>query len=245
MSEYSSSLTSSAIESASDTTVARVELPAGGFALAGLFERVPNVDVELEPAVANPTDHALLVVRATEHERGVVETSIESDLSVGAVEYLAEREGGWAYRVTWDGHARRVVRAFTDEGVTVLSLRGRRGRWTFRLLVPDRESVGRMDEALAGLGCAAEWASISTLAGEPSRASVLTDPQRETLVEAFENGYYDIPRNVSSKELAERLGISHQALSERFRRAHERLVADSVGTVTDDASSDADGSRMK
>ena len=41
---------------------------------------------------------------------------------------------------------------------------------------------------------------------------------------AFEAGYYNIPRDVTSEELAAELDVSHQALSERFRRGHKQLV---------------------
>ena len=43
-------------------------------------------------------------------------------------------------------------------------------------------------------------------------------------MKAFEAGYYNIPRSISAEELATDLGISHQALSARFRRAHSQLV---------------------
>lgn len=64
----------------------------------------------------------------------------------------------------------------------------------------------------------------------------LTDPQRETLVRAVEGGYYDIPRRMSTKDLAEEFGISDQAITERLRRAiagfteHALIVPD----VTDE-----------
>lgn len=52
----------------------------------------------------------------------------------------------------------------------------------------------------------------------------LTPEQYETLVAAVEHGYFEIPREVSMQDLAEELGVSHQALSERLRRAYETLV---------------------
>lgn len=37
-------------------------------------------------------------------------------------------------------------------------------------------------------------------------------------------GYYDIPRGCTTKELADELGISDQAVTERLRRAIGSLV---------------------
>ena len=58
--------------------------------------------------------------------------------------------------------------------------------------------------------------------------SPLTDKQGEALELAFEQGYYEIPRDTTAKEFAEAVGISHQALSERLRRAHKNLAENTV-----------------
>lgn len=47
----------------------------------------------------------------------------------------------------------------------------------------------------------------------------LTQSQREALVLAVERGYYDIPRQCTTAELADELDISAQAVTERLRRA--------------------------
>lgn len=57
----------------------------------------------------------------------------------------------------------------------------------------------------------------------------LTDPQFEALTLAVEMGYYDIPRGYTTKELAEKLGISDQAVTERLRWAkHTLIVSDAM-----------------
>lgn len=56
----------------------------------------------------------------------------------------------------------------------------------------------------------------------------LTDPQREALTLAVERGYYDIPRRCSTADVAEELGISSQALTERLRRAVANLARHTV-----------------
>ncbi len=47
----------------------------------------------------------------------------------------------------------------------------------------------------------------------------LSEPQREALTLAVRMGYYDIPRGCTTAELADELGISDQAVTERLRRA--------------------------
>ncbi|MFC7009142.1 helix-turn-helix domain-containing protein [Halalkalicoccus salilacus] len=61
----------------------------------------------------------------------------------------------------------------------------------------------------------------------------LTERQRNTLVAAFEAGYFTVPRETSLSDLAERQDASHQALSERLRRATGNLVESALITHGD------------
>lgn len=54
----------------------------------------------------------------------------------------------------------------------------------------------------------------------------LTSEQYEALTEAIQYGYFEIPRDISLVELAAELDISHQALSERLRRAYRTLISE-------------------
>ncbi|MCH7662218.1 MAG: prepilin peptidase, partial [Euryarchaeota archaeon] len=56
----------------------------------------------------------------------------------------------------------------------------------------------------------------------------LTDDQQDVLTIAFDRGYYAIPRETTLSELADDLDASHQALSERMRRAHRNVVKNTV-----------------
>lgn len=57
-----------------------------------------------------------------------------------------------------------------------------------------------------------------------NRASGVTEIQRETLVCAFELGYFDIPRQAKMEEVADQLDISTQAVSTRLRRGQQNLI---------------------
>lgn len=52
----------------------------------------------------------------------------------------------------------------------------------------------------------------------------LTEKQREALAVAFENGYYDIPRKVTSMDLAKRSGLDSSTFIEHRRKAEQRLL---------------------
>jgi predicted DNA binding protein len=70
--------------------------------------------------------------------------------------------------------------------------------------------------------------NIWELERQPSGRYGLTDEQYEALVEAYQRGYFEVPLGITLAELAEELGVSHQALSERVRRGTGALVDDTL-----------------
>ena len=218
--------------SSSDTrgTTARFRLPAEGFAFASMFERTPDARIECEAMVANPADHALVVIR-TEENNDVDATAIRADSGVTAVDCFSERSDGIACRVTWGERPHSLIQQLTAADISLLSMRGYGGIWEFRVLSPHREGIGQAQEIMDMLECGADCESVMPFDGnEGSLQSRLTDRQRTALLTAFERGYYDIPRSVTTQDIANELEISHQALSERFRRAHKELVAADLPT---------------
>lgn len=57
----------------------------------------------------------------------------------------------------------------------------------------------------------------------------VTARQREALLLAVEWGYYAIPRETGTADLAARLGISKQSVTERLRRGTANLVRNTLG----------------
>lgn len=53
----------------------------------------------------------------------------------------------------------------------------------------------------------------------------LTERQRDVLQVAFENGYYDVPRGATTKELAREFGVDGSTVSEHLQRAERNLIS--------------------
>ena len=54
--------------------------------------------------------------------------------------------------------------------------------------------------------------------------NVLTDKQREVMVAAFKNGYYEYPKKISSKALSQKVNISKPTLLQHMRKAEGRML---------------------
>ncbi len=103
--------------------------------------------------------------------------------------------------------------------------------WATLIFEGDRELLG---ELVDGSMLPAEDLEIESVrpAGElggPEDNGILTATQLEALDAALEAGYYDIPRDITLRDLAESLGVSASSLSERIRRAEARLVRTHLG----------------
>lgn len=101
-----------------------------------------------------------------------------------------------------------------------------KGRMKWLLITDTNKTVGKLSEALEQVGCDIKIERITPL----SVKGVLTDRQEEIIRVAFESGYFDFPRRVSSLKLAKKLAVSESTLSEVMRAAQRRIFAEYLQT---------------
>lgn len=203
---------------------ARFSIAAEAVALDDLFARDPGASVELEPSVATPDDLALLVVRPDALDRTAVGDALRADPAIDRVDHVGGCADEWEYGIRWGDRVRRLVGRIVAEDAVVSSATGRDGRWYLRVTARERATLLAVHEHLERTDPSAECLSVATLDEAGTARCVLTEKQRRTVMTAFEAGYYDVPREATTEDVADELDISHQALSERFRRAHAELV---------------------
>ena len=140
--------------------------------------------------------------------------------------------GDEIYRLAWDYTNDEFLNAVHESGGHILSGDSYQGEWQFTLQFPDHESVSALDDMLQHSGIDNQVMYIhNPWVADQDHDAELTDAQREALTLAYRNGYYDIPRTTSTKELADALGISDQALSERLRRGTARMISSTFSTL--------------
>jgi hypothetical protein len=186
-----------------------------------------GVSVEFQRAVpAGRAEHQLWL--SGEGRDRLVE-SLRADPSVGSVEVLDELPGGMLVGVRWGRVETPLFDVVEAAGATVVEATGTDEGWTVTLRFTEQAALSTFYEAARRRGIEVE---LREILGE--RPAVVEDyglsaVQRETLSAALEAGYFDVPRRVSIADLAERLGVSDQAVSERLRRGLARVLGATVG----------------
>ncbi|WP_241430399.1 helix-turn-helix domain-containing protein [Halococcus salifodinae] len=222
---------------ASMATIAEFSIPATEFALRETLERRPNMVFEVDRVVANATDSVVPYVTATQGEFEGLTSLLETDETVEEVELLADTEEECLYRMEWTQEARIVGYMVVEQGATVENATAKNGQWYLRVLFPERKGLQAVDEYARESGYSLNLTQIYGIDAREQARFELTDEQRDALVMAVENGYYQVPRDVSQEDLADELDISHQALSERLRRATENMAKNAL-RIEEDATAD-------
>ncbi|PSQ11536.1 DNA-binding protein [Halobacteriales archaeon QS_5_70_15] len=209
-------------------TIVTGTVPAEELALSHTLESLPDMLFEVERIVTSGDDALmpLLWIRGPSRDR--VEAILAEDRTVDGVELVGDFGGEWLFRMEWIDRVDLLVQMLTNAEATVLDAVGRDGQWKLRVLYPERELFSKTHDFCEEHGLAFDVRSIRELEGEPAGRYGLTAEQYEVLAEAARLGYFEVPRAVSLEELAEELGVSHQAASERIRRATSALVDDTL-----------------
>ncbi len=205
-------------------TITDFGVPIEQFALAETFARVSDLYVEVERFAAQESDSAMPFVWVTAEDFDAFEGALADDPSVEDFAILAEFDGERFYRMNWIKEVELVMHLLLEEEGAITQARSSGDTWSLQVMFPDHDSLSRTYEFCEEHGLSLTVESVYSLDNDEESQFGLTESQYTTLAEAKELGYYDVPRETTMSELADSLDVSHQALSERLRRAHGNLV---------------------
>ncbi len=213
------------------TSIADIEIPADGTGTGQLFADMPSLSCEMERVIAS-SGHGLWLSGPSQSE---IEDALNEADAIGTYSQISSDEDRWLYDIEFEPDTVDPFEIVLEEGGTVLSASASNGTWLLSVRVVDRESVSSLYDRLDDNDVTPTIVRLFDLAEETHSQCGLTTRQYETLVAAIDHGYFEIPREVSMQELSEELGISHQALSERLRRAYRALVTSELDVTEEDA----------
>jgi predicted DNA binding protein len=208
------------------TTIIDVRVPAAAFPLGRILREYPEVEIELERLV--PTRNAVIPLFwvASEREESV-ERTLREDPLVEELDELTRTPNRVLYAVTWSPEIDTMVKLLIDLDVEVLTAEGTANFWEFRLQFRNREQLARFRRDCREHGLPLDLLRVYNPMIPPEEGP-LTPEQTDALATAYENGYFDVPRQASLQELADLIGISDSALSQRLRRGIRTVVGESL-----------------
>lgn len=197
------------------------------FKLGSILDITPGTKVHVEQLV--PMGDMVMpfswVAGDTERfEQNIRENNVE--YSVALVDDENDRK---LYRLEWNEDEDELIQAVLRSDGAVLDAEGTHEEWSFRVRFREREKLSAFHkyclEHNVPIKVKRMYNPIEVSGG--SRKG-MTKTQVETLLDAYEAGYFDIPRRTTLVKLADEYGVSDQAVSERLRRATAELVEKSL-----------------
>lgn len=163
-----------------------------------------------------------------DRSNGGVEDSF-ADVEGCRIEVLETFGDETVYAMRWDPAVDPFFRLLDDHDGVVRRGTGTSDTWVFETCFPTHGAFAGFRSACDDGAFGAEVERVYS----PTRRGTgawygLTQRQRRTLELAVERGYYDIPRRCTTLELADELGISDQAVTERLRRGIVTFVTNAL-----------------
>jgi hypothetical protein len=200
--------------------------------LTDTFRRLPDVDVTVVREASTDPGQSEYVLRFDTADATAIEGVLAEDPSVASVKPISGFEDQRLWAVEFTPDAKLLNPRVTSEDGVVLDARsastdhGPRG-WHEHWLLPGREALHDIWEYARDEGFSFEVLEFRTngrTGPDYPGPTAPTERQRETLVAAYEMGYFAEPRETSLEELADALDLSPTAVSGRLRRGMKALV---------------------
>jgi len=210
------------------SVIAEISIPGEEFELGRTIDLSTAGTVELESLV--PTgERPVPYFWVYDADFEAFEAAVRQRSAVDGVSRVDTYDDRVLYTFASGVDSDRVFEAIRDVDAYVLTATGSGGTWEFELRFPSHDSLSGFQDRCRNRDVAFDVLRVY----DPSKPDLgpwfgLTEPQREALVLAVERGYYDIPRDCTTVDLAEELDISDQAVTERLRRAIVTLSANTV-----------------
>ncbi|AGB17230.1 putative DNA binding protein [Halovivax ruber XH-70] len=212
------------------SVIAEVRIPPDDFELGQILDLDETSAIELETLVPSGDVTVPLFWVYEPVENGFLE-AVERYPTVNSVTEVDVFEDRTLFRLDWDASQDHLFKCILGNDGQILGATGTSKKWDFEIRFPHREVLSQCQTCCEDAHISLEFVRVYNPAGPESGPWYgLSDPQREALSLAVRLGYYDIPRGCTTEELADELGISDQAVTERLRRAIGAFVRHSLLT---------------
>ncbi|MDS0478492.1 helix-turn-helix domain-containing protein [Natrinema sp. 1APR25-10V2] len=208
--------------------IAEYQVNSADLPLTDAVAAVPEITVYIDRILVDDPDRPVVLCRAVDdadHEFG---DALEDDPTVDTQTPIDGADGGATYRIRLRDPPLPIYRKFVELGTTPLGGIVTVDGWWGRARFPDRAALAEYRSFVTDRGGTFKLERLTPESSTDDPPFGLTREQYEALVAAREAGYFAIPREASTEEIGDRLGISAPSASERLRRGIDRLLENAL-----------------
>lgn len=206
--------------------IVEVRMPLESFALEETLREIPDARVEFEQLV--PTQGKPLPYLWIENGFADFDVPATADPSVEHVRPIASFDDNGLYEVDWVEPETGFLGWVIEDDATLLQAVGEFDEWHLKLRVESQDDLEACQTYCDDHAIDFELIRLSALTEPKMEQFNVSEKQFRALTTALEMGFFNVPRDVTLDEVADELGITSRAASERLRRGHTNLLNNSL-----------------
>jgi len=206
------------------SVVAEFTIPARAFEFGRALNTDPPMKVSIDRLYRSKNE-IVAYVWVSGGDIDVFRDTVERNEHVRNVSRIDTTDANGLYRVEWNGDLEDLLAGIDRTEGVILQASGVE-TWTFQLRFPNHDRLEDFYSFVTDADIDLDVDRVYVLAEESSDEPEfdLTLAQREALMQAVRRGYFEVPRRVTMSAIADDLGISNQAASERIRRGSDTIL---------------------
>ena len=209
------------------SVIVEFSIPAKEFPLGRILGMEAGTRIVIETTVPLG-DKTVPFIRVFDgHEQ--FESTVQEQPGVQEIRPVSSDGEEVLYALDWDDAEDQFFEGIRESDGTIMHSRGTEALWEFEVRFASQDALSEFQDYCQEMDLPIEMERLyNPTKPEAGPWFGLTPPQRAALTQAIASGYYDIPRQISTKDLAETFGITDQAMTERLRRAITNLVSNTL-----------------
>lgn len=205
------------------TMTLEFEVAAESFSLGQALDLPPDATAVAETTVPGEENRFVPFLCLEADDDLTADDIVGDSADVDDVTKLATEGPVQIFRVVWNETSRPLFEAIRAGNGAIQSMEGDADAWKLAVRFPSESAVSEFHTTCreSDVDFRVFQLSQSVMRGS---GSTLTNPQRRSLQDALNEGYFEVPRHATLDQLAEKEDISDNALSQRLRRGIDAVL---------------------
>jgi len=193
--------------------------------LVPTIRTLPGVELGVFSNAATDPEHDVYLFWIETPDFDAVEQALREDHTVADYSLILETGNRRTCSIEYSDDVTLITPEIVEVGGLTLEARSYTNGWLIHLQLQDHDDVFALKEYAEEHGIHLDLLELhQNDERDDLHGYGLTESQREALVSAYVQGYYDTPRDTMLEDLASMLDISSTAVSGRLRRGSARLI---------------------